>query len=226
MWDMITEIFTYNTILMLLRGAKITIYLSLMGIIGGTIIGLIGASLKTYNTKLLKPVQLLINIYTESMRRVPLLILLLLSYLFLSKVGMGDKNFIVASVAIIVYAGAYMVENIRSGIESLPKTQWDGAKALGLNQFEVIKSVIMPQALRVAIPPSLSFIQSLIKDTSMAVIIGLFELTKVGIILRYRFPMESFYIFLAIMIIYFFICFPIARLGDYFEGRFRKFESK
>jgi len=220
--ELLSKVFTIPNLLLLLNGAKVTIILSLIGIAGGTIIGLIAAILRTFDGRGFGVIKGLIILYVQIARRVPLLILLLLSYVSLYQfTNLSPSNLVIASIAVVIYAGAYMTETIRSGIESLPETQWQAGRAIGFSQINVLRHIILPQALRVAIPPSVSFMQSLIKDTSMAVIIGLIELARAGVILRLKEPFASFYIFAAIMIMYFIICFPLQYYSEKLEGKFK-----
>ncbi|MEM3658657.1 MAG: amino acid ABC transporter permease [Candidatus Hadarchaeum sp.] len=219
---MLARVFTSANIELLLRGAGHTLLLSSVGIIFGAMVGGIFAIVRTYPTRLLIPVRILIWIYTEIFRRTPLLILILLSYFGLAIVKIKVSNLFVALVAVSAASIAYMAENIRAGINSLPYTQWEAGFALGLRGFQVLYYVVLPQALRISIPPSIGFFQSLIKDTSMATIIGIVELTHAGVILRYRFPLASFYIFGAVMVAYFLICFPLSWAGDRVERRLKR----
>ena len=202
-----------------------TLVLSLIGIMAGLGIGLTGGIIRTWETTvfiLIKPVVIL---YTEVFRRVPLIVLLLLSYFLTGIFNVEVSTFEVAVIGVVVYSGAYMIENIRTGIEAIARTQWEAGKGIGLTNLQLYRYVILPQGLRISIPASLSFIQSLVKDTSMAVIIGLHEITRVGVILRFKEPLGSFWIFLAIMILYFVICWPLQKLGDILEERVKKYAS-
>jgi len=219
---MITEIFTPSNLLLLCKGAATTILLSAVGVAVGVTFGTVGGILRTYPSRLCYLLSPVVWLYVEAFRRTPLLILILLAYFGLALVKIEASNLLVAIVAVGIYSIAYMVENIRAGIESLPQAQWDAGLALGMTGTQLLVNVIMPQALKLSIPPSIGFMQSLVKDTSMATIIGLVELTHSGVILRYKFPFSSFYILGAVMIAYFLICYPLSWLGDRMERRLKK----
>lgn len=201
-----------------------TLLLSLIGIVGGAIIGVLGAAVQTYPGRWAVAAKIVLVLYVQFVRRVPLLILLLLSHVGLFAVGIRPSNLTIASVAIVLYAGAYLIEIIRSGVEALPTGQWDAGVSIGLTHTQVLLHVILPQSFRMSLAASASFIQSLIKDTSMAVIVGLVELTQAGLVLRYRFPLESFWIFAALLILYFLICYPISVLSDRLEKKVKSVE--
>lgn len=225
MLETIFRIFTWPNTVFLLQGARMTLVLSLIGIMAGLGIGLIGGVIRTCEITVFKLIKPIVILYTEVFRRVPLIVLLLLSYFLTGVFDVEVSTFGIAAIGIVVYAGAYMIENMRAGIEAIPKTQWEAGKGIGLTNAQLYRYVILPQGLRISIPASLSFMQSLVKDTSMAVIIGLLEITRVGIILRFKEPMGSFWIFFAIMILYFIICWPLQKLGDILERRVRKYAS-
>lgn len=118
-------------------------------------------------------------VYIELIRGVPLVSLLFMSSvmlpLFLPEGVMIDK-LLRAQIAIIMFAAAYIAETVRGGLQAIPKGQYEGAASLGLNYWQQMRKIILPQALRVVIPPLVSIFISLFKDTSLVVIIGIFDL--------------------------------------------------
>jgi polar amino acid transport system permease protein len=198
----------------------VTIELSLIGIAAGLIIGLILGLIRTIKSRVLIVPKLIAICYVESFRRVPLILLILFSFYLLAITGFKVSTFFVASFAISIYSGAYMAENIRAGIEAIRPQQWDAAKALGLTTFQEMFYIILPQAIRVIIPPTIGFSLGLVKDTSLASIIEVVDITYAASIIRYK-TAESFSVFGAVMLLYFVVCFPLSRLGQYAERRFR-----
>jgi polar amino acid transport system permease protein len=144
--------------------------------------------------------------------------LLLFGFFGVSLFGIEVSALSAAAFGVIAYGGAYMAENIRGGIEAIRKQQWEAGAALGLTQYQQLRIVILPQALRIIIPPSVGFFVGLIKDTAVATIVGFVELTHAAVIIRYRIG-ESFTVFAAVMAIYFVLCYPIATFGRYLERR-------
>jgi len=219
---MLSQVFGPATWSLLGRGARMTVLLSAVGIVVGVIFGILGGIIRSYPSKsciILRPI---VWLWVEIFRRTPLLILMLLSYFGLAYTGMIVPPLVVGIVAVCLYSTAYMTENFRSGIQAIPRTQWDGGLSLGMSGRQLLIYVILPQAFRISIPPSIGFIQSLVKDTSVATIIGLVELTHVSMLLRYRYTAASFYIFVAVLLIYFAICYPLSWLGDRAERRFKR----
>lgn len=120
-------------------------------------------------------------IYIELIRGVPLISLLFMSSvvfpLFLPE-GMTVNKILRAQVAIILFTAAYIAEVVRGGLQGMDKGQYEAAEALGLNYFQTMRLIILPQALKIVIPPSVSILISAFKDTSLVVIIALYDLLK------------------------------------------------
>ncbi len=213
-----SQLFTYPNLILLFQGALVTIGLSLIGFTGGTLIGTIMVALRSVPGPLGWPAKLVSILYVDTLRRVPLLVVLLFGFFGLSLFGFEVSALAAAACGVVAFAGAYMAENIRGGLEAVRKQQWEAAAALGLTGYQQLRIVILPQALRVIIPPSVGFFVGLIKDTSIATIVGFVELTHAGVIIRYRIG-ESFTVFAAIMALYFLMCYPVARFGQRMERR-------
>ena len=160
--------------------------------------------------------------YIELIRGVPLISLLFMSSvmlpLFLPE-GFSIDKLLRAQIAIIVFASAYVAETIRGGLQAIPKGQYEGADSLGLSYWETMRKIILPQALRVVIPPLVSIFIALFKDTSLVVIIGIFDLMQaaqaaVSDAAWRGFSAES-YLFIAV--IYFVFCFSISQYSQALE---------
>ena len=219
---MIHEIFDLSIWQLLAKGAAMTLLLSIVGCVVGIVLGILGGIVRTYPSRVCYAFGPLVWLWVEVFRRTPLMILMLLSYFGLAHAGFVVPPLLVGLLAVSVYSVAYMTENVRAGIEAIPKSQWDAGLSLGMNNWHLLVCVIMPQALRISIPPSIGFMQSLVKDTSVATIIGLVELTHVSQFLRYRFPAASFTIFGIALLLYFMICYPLSWFGDHVERKVRK----
>jgi len=219
---MIREVFGLSSWQLLVKGAAMTLLLSIAGVVVGTVLGIFGGIIRTYPSRVCYALRPLVWLWVEVFRRTPLMILMLLSYFGLAHTGFVVPPLLVGLLAVCVYSVAYMTENIRSGIEAIPKSQWDAGLSLGMNSWHLLVCVIMPQALRISIPPSIGFMQSLVKDTSVATIIGLVELTHVSQLLRYRFPAAGFTIFGTVLLLYFIICYPLSWFGDHAERKVRR----
>lgn len=213
-----TKLFSYPNLVLLFEGTLVTIGLSLVGFVGGTGVGVVMCLLRSVRGPLGHFTTALSMVYVEALRRIPLLVLLLFGFFGVSLFGFQVSALSAAAFGVIAYGGAYMAENIRGGLEAVRKQQWEAAAALGLTQYQQLRIVILPQALRVIIPPSIGFFVGLIKDTAVATIVGFVELTHAAVIIRYRIG-ESFAVFAAVMVIYFVLCYPVATFGRYLERR-------
>jgi general L-amino acid transport system permease protein len=120
-------------------------------------------------------------IYIELIRGVPLISLLFMSSvvfpLFLPE-GVTLNKILRAQVAIILFTAAYIAEVVRGGLQAIPRGQYEAAESMGLNYWQTMRLVILPQALKIVIPPSVSILISAFKDTSLVVIIALYDLLK------------------------------------------------
>ncbi len=165
--------------------------------------------------------------FIELIRGVPLISLLIMASvmlpLFLPS-GMTIDKFLRAQVAVILFAGAYIAEIIRGGLQSLPKGQFEAADAMGLNYFQKTTLIILPQALRVVIPPLINTFIGFFKDTSLVLIIGIFDFLNTANQALVDpnwagFPAEV-YLFAAF--VYFCFCFSMSRYAKYLEVELNK----
>ena len=165
--------------------------------------------------------------FIELIRGVPLISLLIMASvmlpLFLPSGTTIDK-FLRAQVAVILFAGAYIAEIIRGGLQSLPKGQFEAADAMGLNYFQKTTLIILPQALRVVIPPLINTFIGFFKDTSLVLIIGIFDFLNTANQALVDpnwagFPGEV-YLFAAF--VYFCFCFSMSRYAKYLEVELNK----
>ena len=131
----------------------------------------------------------------------------------------SDNLFLIATITVCLIATAYIGEIVRSGIESVNKTQWDAAKAMNFSYFETLKEVIFPQAWKVIFPPAFSFFILFIKDTALASQIGVMELTFAGKVLNNK-GFSPILVFGTVLILYFILSFPLDRFGKYMERKY------
>src|SRR5512136_1073040 len=126
-------------------------------------------------------VKALCILYIELIRGVPLISLLFMSAiifpLFLPE-GVTFNKILRAQVAIILFTAAYIAEVVRGGLQGIPRGQYEAAESIGLNYYQTMRLIVLPQALKIVIPPSVSILISAFKDTSLVVIIGLYDLLK------------------------------------------------
>lgn len=162
--------------------------------------------------------------YIELIRGVPLISLLFMSSvmlpLFLPE-GVSIDKLLRAQIAIILFAAAYIAETVRGGLQAIPKGQYEGADSLGLSYWQQMRKIILPQALKIVIPPLVGIFISLFKDTSLVVIIGIFDLTLAAKAALSDAAWRGFgveaYIFISL--IYFIFCYSMSRYSQLLEKR-------
>jgi general L-amino acid transport system permease protein len=165
------------------------------------------------------------TIYIEFVRGVPLITVLFMAQLmlplFLPQAMANPENAFRAMWGFMLFSAAYVAENVRGGLQSIPKGQYEAADALGLNTFQQLRHVILPQALRVVIPPLTGQFIGLFKDTSLVAIVGLFDLLNVANAVISQpdwlgLRRESY---LFVTLIYYVGCYAIAAMGTWLERR-------
>lgn len=160
---------------MLLDGLWLTLQLGAASIVAGLILGLIVALLGLYAVK---PVRILMRLYIDIFRSIPLLVLLIVVYYALPFVGVRLTSFASAMAALTLVSGAYTAEIFRAGIQAIPHGQFEASAALGLNQRQTMVDVILPQAVRIVIPPLTNNAINVIKDTALASVVAMPDLLK------------------------------------------------
>lgn len=160
---------------MLLQGCVLTLQLTVLSIVFGTIIGIIIAMMKLSDNKIISSIG---NFYTWVFRGTPLLLQLFIFYYGFPAIGVELTAFSAAVIGLSVNAGAYMAEIIRGGILAVDKGQFEASKALGFTYGQTMKQIILPQAFRVVIPPVGNQFISMIKDTSLVSSLTLAELLR------------------------------------------------
>jgi polar amino acid transport system permease protein len=198
--------FTSVHVIYLLEAARWTILLSLIAIAGGAVLGLALALARVGKVRVLRALAI---VYIQIVQGTPLLILLFLSYFGLSLVGLRLDPLVAAGISLTFYVGAFLGEIWRGCIEAVPRTQWEASDCLGLNRFQQYAYVILPQAIRIATPPTVGFMVQVVKNTSLASIIGFVELTRAGQIVNNS-TFQPFLVFLLVAAIYFAICYPLS----------------
>jgi len=203
----------------LLDATQFTIYLSLIAFVGGGIVGGLITLLRIAPNRWGKRVALA---YIWLFQSTPLLMLLFLTGLGAPKLlGIDVDPWTAAAVSLTIYSSAYLSDVWRGAIESLPQGQWEGSAALGINFLRTLRLVILPQAVRVALAPTVGFMVQIIKGTSLAYIIGFTDLMAIG--KRWaNAPVEGtepFIIFPLMALIYFCLCFPLSLTARRLEKR-------
>ena len=170
-------------------------------------------------------------LYVELIRGVPLITLLFMASvmfpLFLPD-GMNIDKLLRAQVAIILFAGAYLAEVVRGGLQALPKGQYEAADALGLSYWKKTGFIVLPQALRIVIPPLVGTFIGFFKDTSLVLIIGLFDLLSAGKIAvsEPQWAAYSTEVYITLAFIYFLFCYTMSRYARGLESEFARARNR
>ncbi|NDE73473.1 MAG: amino acid ABC transporter permease, partial [Betaproteobacteria bacterium] len=151
---------------------------------------------------------------------IPLLGWLFIFYFGLSIVGYNLPPLVAATVGFSIYAGAFLGEIWRGALVAIPKTQWEAGLSIGLNYIEQLRHVIIPQAVRMAIAPTVGFVVQLIKNTSLAAVIGFVELTREGQLTTAS-TFQPFSVYLLVALMYFSLCYPLTQYSRVLERKRR-----
>ncbi|MCA0404924.1 MAG: amino acid ABC transporter permease [Proteobacteria bacterium] len=199
----------------LLLAARWTVLLSLIAFISG---GLVGVVLLFLRTSGVKALAWFVRIYVEVFQGTPLLMQLFLLFFGVALFGIELSPWAAAALALTLWTSAFLVEIWRGCVESVPKGQWEASSSLALNYVEQMRYVILPQALRIAVAPTVGFSVQVIKGTALASIIGFVEVTKAGTMLNNA-TFRPFLVYSLVALIYFALCFPLSMLAKKLEGR-------
>jgi polar amino acid transport system permease protein len=199
----------------LIMAAQWTVLLSLVAFAGGALVGLPIALMRVSPNNALRIVA---GGYIQLIQGTPLLILLFLTYFGLGILGYKLAPLVAAGLALTLYAAAFLGEIWRGCIEAVPRTQWEASDCLGLDRFQQYAYVILPQAFRMAIPPTVGFMVQIVKNTSLASVVGFVELARAGQIVNNS-TFEPFIIFCIVAAIYFAMCYPLSLASRFLERR-------
>ena len=199
----------------LLLALRWTVLLSVFGFVGGGIIGIIIALLRVSPRRAPRWIAIL---YIRIFQGTPLLLQLFLVFFGADMLGLGLGPYLSALLGLSLNAGAFLGEIWRGAIQSVGKGQWEASRALGLHYLPMMLRVVAPQALRVALAPTVGFLVNLVKSTSLAAIIGFVELTRAGQLLNNA-TFRPFTIFGSVALIYFLLCWPMSLASQRLEAR-------
>ncbi|MCK1497792.1 MULTISPECIES: amino acid ABC transporter permease [unclassified Bradyrhizobium] len=204
-----------NHLMFLGQGALWTIGLSMIALIGG---GIVGFAIALARISPLKWVRIVSAIYVQLIQGTPLLVILFLGYFGLAAIGLKVSSLTAAGASLTLYVAAYLGEIWRGCIQSVPKPQWEAAEGLALSRTQRMMKVILPQAIRIATPPTVGFMVQIIKNTSLASVVGFVELMRAGQIVNNSL-FEPFVIYAIIAVAYFAMCYPLSLFSQKLERR-------
>lgn len=190
----------------LLLAARWTVGLSLVAFVGG---GLLALALLVARLTRSRSAHWLVAGFVQVFQGTPLLMQLFLAYFGLALLGVHTSAWFAAALALTLYTAAFLTEIWRGCVAAVPKGQWEAASSLALSFAEQLRHVVLPQAVRLGIAPTVGFLVQVVKGTALASVIGFVELTKAaGMIANATFQPFTTYATLALM--YFALCFPIS----------------
>src|SRR5574343_1590986 len=195
--------------------ARWTVALSLIAFIGG---GLVGAALLAMRLARWPGAERGVALYVQVFQGTPLLMQLFLAYFGLALLGLNVSAWVAAGLALTLYASAYLTEIGRGCVAAIPRGQWEAADSLGLSFAETLRQVVGPQALRIAVAPTVGFAVQVIKGTALASVIGFVELTKAGTMITNA-TFKPFVVYSCVGLLYFAICYPISLYAHTLEKK-------
>jgi len=197
------------------QGAGWTLVLSLMGFVGG---GLVGLPLALARARGGRALRLITGAYVQLVQGVPLPVIMFLCYFGISIAGYDLPSLVAAGLAMTAYASAFLGEVWKGCIQAVPKTQWEAAESLALSPLQRVVHVILPQAVRIAVAPTVGFLVQIVKNSSYAVVIGFFDLTYSARVVNNS-TFEPFVVFTLAAVLYFAMCYPLSVLSYRLEKR-------
>lgn len=210
---------------LLFKGLRITL---MLGILSGVTSMILGSILGIARYSKILPLKLISGAFIEITRSIPLVLYIVFIYLTYSPIlasinifhdeVFGSLEFQSAYIALSLFTSAYIAEIVRSGLKSVESTQIQAAKALGLNVFQRLKYIILPCAISRMMPALVSQFISLVKDTSLASVIGLIEFTRSGELIYERTYRET-QILVLVAVVYFVICYGMSLVSQRLEKR-------
>lgn len=207
--------FTWAHFMYLVKSIQWTLVLSAMafalGSIGGFAVMLARISPRRWLSRLAL-------VYIEVIQGIPLLILLFLVYFGLSVYGFEVPALVAAGLALMVYTSAYLGDIWRGCVQAMPKPQWEASECLSMTRWQTLRLVIIPQAVRLALPSTVGFLVQIIKMTSLASVIGFIELTRAGQIINNSI-FQPFLVFGLVGVFYFILCYPLSRWSQSMENK-------
>ena len=192
----------------LLLAARWTVALSLLAFVGGGVVG--GALLvlreagggRSWAARA-------VAAYVELFQGTPLLMQLFLAYFGLGLIGLKVSPWVSASLALTLYTSAYLTEIWHGCVRAIPRGQWEAGQSLALSFGEQMRHVILPQAVRISIAPTVGFLVQVIKGTALASVIGFIELTKAGTMISNA-TFRPMLVYGMVALVYFALCFPVS----------------
>lgn len=209
------EFSTWDILRNLLLATRWTVLLSLVSFAGG---GLVALLLLFMRISRKKSMRAFARYYIELFQGTPLLMQLFIAFFGLGLFGIDVPAWLAAGLTLILWAAAFLTEIWRGCVESVAKGQWEASASLAMGRLQQMRYVILPQAMRVAIPPTVGFFVQVIKGTAVTSIIGFVELSKAGTVVTNA-TFQPFTVYGLVALIYFALCWPLSKSSQILERK-------
>ncbi len=207
--------FGLSEFLFIVQAAQWTLALSAIAFVGGALLGLVVALSRTSENALARNAS---RVFIQVFQGTPLLLQLFLIFFGAPVLGFDINPWVAAGVALVLNSAAFLAEIWRGCIEAVPRGQWEAAQALNLSYLNRMRFVVLPQAFKIALPPTVGYMVQIIKGTSLAAIIGFTEITRAGQIINNA-TFQPLHVFTTVAALYFVICWPLSLLAARMERK-------
>ncbi len=198
--------FSFNHLIYLLDGLVWTVVLSALAFLLGGVAGFFVMLCRISRFLWVRRAAL---IYIQIVQGTPLLIQMFILYFGLGVINISVPPLVAAGLGMMIYSSSYLGEIWRGSVESISRTQFEAAECLGLTRWQALRDVILPQALRIATPPTVGFLVQLVKNTSLASVVGFLELTRAAQVINNSL-FQPFLVFGIAALLYFAVCYPLS----------------
>lgn len=205
--------FGLSEFLFIVQAAQWTLALSAIAFVGGALLGLVVALSRTSENAAARNAA---RVFIQVFQGTPLLLQLFLIFFGAPVLGFDINPWVAAGVALVLNSAAFLAEIWRGCIEAVPRGQWEAAQALNLKYVARMRFVVLPQAFKIALPPTVGYMVQIIKGTSLAAIIGFTEITRAGQIINNA-TFQPLHVFTTVAALYFVICWPLSLLAARME---------
>ena len=207
--------FGFPEFLFIVQAAQWTLALSAIAFVGGALLGLVVALSRTSENAAARNAA---RVFIQVFQGTPLLLQLFLIFFGAPVLGFDINPWVAAGVALVLNSAAFLAEIWRGCIEAVPRGQWEAAQALNLKYVARMRFVVLPQAFKIALPPTVGYMVQIIKGTSLAAIIGFTEITRAGQIINNA-TFQPLHVFTTVAALYFVICWPLSLLAARMERK-------
>ncbi|ASU37380.1 amino acid ABC transporter permease [Herbaspirillum sp. meg3] len=207
LWDIVRN---------LLLAGRWTVLLSLATFLLGSVVGMIILFMRISKRPALRRTA---QLYIEIFQGTPLLMQLFLIFFGLALFGMEVPAWLAAGLALTLWSASFLAEIWRGCVEAVPRGQWEASSVLAMGHMQQMRHIILPQALRIAIPPTVGFGVQIIKGTAVTSIIGFVELSKAGTVITNA-TFAPFTVFAVVGLFYFALCWPLSKYSQFLERKF------